>query len=271
VDAEPASAWVVSGDEPKYRVTRHEEAVIRRSEAPTLTITSDPYISIYVCGGRSPDWSISLCAYGEGATENEARERLQHVSMHVTRSTVSLVTAGRYAAVHYGAQLIVAAPADAGLVVHASNAYVEVRDMKGPVRVAAARARATVLNATGLVDVTASCVDYSGSSGAVSLDADGEINLRMLASTFDGTLMAWAQRSVRMLAPAGFRTPVDAVVGNAESFIGRADFAASMAQRLQCDRHIFANTPPAASASARAPIHLQSESSTVVIDTDPHS
>lgn len=50
----------------------------------------------------------------------------------------------------------------------------------------------------GQVDVDAYVIDFAGSRGRVSLHAETEINLRITASKFEGTLSAWAQRPVRM-------------------------------------------------------------------------
>lgn len=64
-------------------------------------------------------------------------------------------------------QLLIDAPADAAIVIHASFAAVQIRDLKGPVRVAAAHARTTILNTTGRVDAIGMVIDFAGSKGQV--------------------------------------------------------------------------------------------------------
>jgi hypothetical protein len=122
-----------------------------------------------------------------------------------------------------GGHLVVDAPADAPLVVHASYTAVQIRDMKGSVRVAATHARAMMLDTTGQVDAIAHVIDFAGSRGRVILSAEAEINLKLFNARFDGTLLAWAQRSVRMLVPPGFSTPSRAVVNWCEDFVCRTE------------------------------------------------
>jgi hypothetical protein len=99
------------------------------------------------------------------------------------------------------------------------NHPVEIRDMTGAVRVTAAHARATILETTGQVDASAFVIDFAGSRGRVDLSAEAEINPKMTAPRFEGTIMAWAQRPVRMLVPPGFMTPFQALVNHPQDFI----------------------------------------------------
>jgi len=62
-------------------------------------------------------------------------------------------------------QLFVDAPADVAIVIDASFAAVHIRDLEGPVRVAAAHARTTILNTTGRVDAIGMVIDFAGSKG----------------------------------------------------------------------------------------------------------
>ncbi|HEY3930169.1 MAG TPA: hypothetical protein VGL89_17485 [Candidatus Koribacter sp.] len=161
------------------------------------------------------------------------------------------------------AHLIAEAPADAPVVVHASFGAVNVNDMSGPVRVTAAHARARILGTTGRVDATGSVVDFEGSKGEVLLTAEAEINLK-LNSRFDGSLVAWAQRSVRVLLPKGFLTPFQAVVARPENFICRTGFSAEIKMERKDGLYFFTyggdgNTPP-------EKFGLRSEHATVVMD-----
>jgi hypothetical protein len=196
-------------------------------------------------------------------TEAEADQRLQNCLFSVT-GTVSLSRPDGFEGLDARSELLVEAPHDAGIVIHGSYAAVEVRDLGGPVRIAATHARATVLNTSGQVDATAGVVDFAGSRGRVTLSAEAEINLKITAPEFDGTVLAWAQRSVRMLVPAGFNTPFKAIVGSRDDFVCRADFRSKVKQNKQGELYVY--TYDLSADGTRAHLHLRSEASTVVID-----
>jgi hypothetical protein len=191
------------------------------------------------------------------------------MSMVRTGGTVSLITAHPLAGERTpagGGHLVVDAPADAPLVVHASYAAVQIRDIKGSVRVAATHARATMLDTTGQVDAIAHVIDFAGSGGRVILSAEAEINLKLFTPRFDGTLLAWAQRSVKMLVPPGFSTPFRAVVNRREDFVCRTEFSSHVRHEKKGDLHYFTYGADV-SVMPDALMHMRSEEATVVIDT----
>jgi hypothetical protein len=143
-----------------------------------LTVTADPANSVAVAGSERFDWSLRLCAQGAGESEDEARQRLHEISMVRSGGTVSLVAPRQLLKDHTGhGELVVDAPGDAPLVIHVSYAAVQLRDMKGPVRIAATHGRATILDTTGQVDAVAFVIDFSSSRGRVTLSAEAEINM----------------------------------------------------------------------------------------------
>jgi hypothetical protein len=257
-------AVLVVGNQPPHRVMRREERVIRRDDAPNLTVTSDPNNSVAVVGGGA-DWNVFFWAEAGGQTKDEADERLRRCSFSVRGSTVSISGPNLYEGHDVRSELLVEAPHDAGVVIHGSYAAVEVCDLAGPVRIAATHARASILDTTGQVDATAGCVDFAGSCGRVTLSAEQEINLKITARKFDGTLLAWAQRSVRMLVPPEFSTPFEAIVGSHDDFVCRAEFRSKVKQNRQGELYVFTYGVSADDRS-RAGLHLRSEASTVVID-----
>jgi hypothetical protein len=200
-----------------------------------------------------------------GETEREAAQRLRHRSISINGSTVSLTGPPLDESHNAIGELVVDGPRDAGVVVHTSYAAAEVRDMAGPVRIAATHARASVLDTTGQVDATAGVVDFAGSSGRVTISAELEINLKVTARKFDGTIMAWAQQSVRTLVPPEFSTPFEVMVGTRDHFVCRADFASKVRHRKQGDFHVFTYGTNAGDRSGGR-VRLRSEQSTVVID-----
>jgi hypothetical protein len=159
---QPGVHLVSSGQAP-YRRTRLESLSLSRTDAPALTIAAGPSAMIDITGNHQEDWSLRFCAYGEGNSEDEARDRLQEVSLTRVGGTVSLNGPAIGRMLGARGNLIVEAPSDAPIIVHASLAAVEVRNMTGPVRVAAIHARAKVLETAGRVDAAGFVVDFAGS------------------------------------------------------------------------------------------------------------
>ena len=259
----------VPGNQPAHLLTRVDELRLSHADVPLLTITADPGNGVAVTGTTTSEWSLRFCAQGEGDTEEEARERLRERSMVRAGSAVSLTGPHllRAEPTRMGrGQLLVDAPADAALVIHASFAAVQIRDLNGPVRVAATHARATILNSTGRVDAIAMVVDFAGSKGRVTLSSEAEINLKFSAVRFEGTLSAWAQRAVKTLVPAGFVTPFRAIVSRRHDFVCRTDFCSRVRQERHGDLYYFTYDGDG-SVAPEAVMHLRSEHATVVIDT----
>ena len=256
---------LLAGNQPPYLLTCSEKFTLIRSELPSLTVTADPSNFIAVVGSSRTDWSIRFCAEGGGQTEAEARERLQQVSMTRLGATVSVNSPPLGESGNRRGSLVLDAPADAPVVIYASYSAVQVLDIAGPVRVTATHARATILGTTGRVDASAFVVDFAGSRGIVNLSAEAEINLKMTTSRFDGTLLAWAQRPVRVLVPPGFVTPFQVLVNRPQDFVCRADFCSKMAQEKKGGLYVFTYAGDGNTAPER--FHLRSEHSTVVVDT----
>jgi hypothetical protein len=260
---------LVAGNQAPYLLTRLDELRLSQADVPVLTVTADPANCVAAAGSTRPDWSLRFCAHGEGDTEDEARERLHERSMVRAGGTVSLTGPHLVseAPTRMGrGQLLVDAPADAAIVIHASFAAVQIRDLKGTVRVAAAHARTTILNTTLRVDAIAMVVDFAGSKGRVTLSAEAEINMKLPTVRFDGTLLAWAQQSVRTLVPPGFLTPFRAIVSRRQDFVCRTEFCSRVRQEKQGDLYYF-TYPGDNSVAPEAVMHFRSEQATVVIDT----
>jgi hypothetical protein len=260
---------VAAGNQAPYLLTRLDELRLPQVDVSVLTVTADPSNCVAVAGSERPDWYLRFCAQGEGDTEDEARERLQQISMVRSGGTVSLTGPHLLSAdpTRMGrGQLLVDGPADAAIVIHASYAAVRIRDVKGPVRVAATHGRTTILNTTGQVDAIAMVVDFAGSSGRVTLSAEAEINMKLSTVRFDGTLLAWAQRSIRTLVPPGFLTPFRVIVSRRQDFVCRTEFCSRVRQEKKGDLYYFTYAGDA-SVAPEAVMHLRSEQATVVIDT----
>jgi hypothetical protein len=263
-EGNPGEGRLQAGNEPPYALTRSEELHLSKSEVPALTITSDPHGWIAVGGNERGDWSIRFCSRGEGNSQAEAYQQLQDISMTHLGSMVSINNLSRSINPYTTGSLLLAAPADAPTIIHASSAPVVVRDMSGPLRVTASHARATILDTTGQVDADAFVVDFAGSQGKVTLTAEAEINLKMTATKFDGTILAWAQRPVRMLVPVGFLTPFQAMVNRPHDFVCRADLCSKVKAEKTNGLYVFTYAGDGSANPER--VHLRSEQATVVID-----
>jgi hypothetical protein len=260
----PGSGFVTFSPQAPFMRTRQQDLVFSRSEVPALTLAVDLGAAIVIDGEDRNDWSLGLCAQGEGNSEAEARGRMQEVSMRRVGGAFTLGgrdsdawTAGR-------ARLAVHAPQDAPAMVHASFAGVEVYDMAGPVLVTANHARVTILDTTGRVDATGDMVDFAGEKGRVMLNGAKEVDVKFTASRFEGTLSAMAQRPVRVLMPKGFQTPFRALVGRKEDFVCRMELCSRVRPEKQNGLYVFTY---AGDGGAREPaVSFRSEEATVVID-----
>jgi hypothetical protein len=209
-----------------YARTRLDTLDLPRYEVPTLTIAAEPINWIQIEGAKQDHWTIQYCAIGEGNTAEEATGYLQKISTHRTGDLLTLDNTNARGLTGGQGRLLVDAPAGAPVTVH-SDAAVEVHDMTGAVRIWA-QGRATILNTSGRVDVSAMAVDFAGAQGRVSLDSPGEINIKLTAQQFRGNLSANAEREVRMYSPPGFQTPVEVLVNHPKDFVCRADFCSKM-------------------------------------------
>ena len=248
-----------------YCRTRREHLEISWTEVPALTIAANASQSIAISGHEQEDWSLSFCAYGNGNSEREARDRLKEMDLVRSGATVFLNAPAVYGMPQAGANLIVKAPADAPITVHASFSSVSAQNLNGPVRITAMHARATVLNTTGKVDAAGFVVDYAGSEGTVLLSAETEINLKITSPKFNGSLMAWAQGPVRVRVPAVFRSPFRVIVSRPKNFICRTEFAASM--HVERNGALYVFTYPGDGSTPPENLHLRSEHASVIIDT----
>jgi len=268
-----ARTILVPGNQPPYVLTHSEELVLTRGDVPTLTITSDPSNSVAVAGSERTDWSLHFCAEGEGSTEVEALSGLQRISLTREAAFVSINSPrlsnrlGEFPKAR--GKLLVEAPSDAPVVVYSTFSAVDVRDLAGTVRVAAIHARATILDTSGQVDATAFVIDFAGSQGHVTLSADADINLKMRAAHFNGTVSAWAQRPVRMLVPPDFATSFQAIVNRPEDFVCEAGFCSKIKQEKKDSLYLFTYSGDAPAGSEPA-LHLRSEQSTVVVYSTDH-
>jgi len=258
-------AYLIGGRHLPFQRKHAQNLTLPLSEVPSLTLTADESNMIHIAGSHRDSWALDFCAQGEGNTESEALAQLEEVSMERIGGTVSLNNPGTNHTRLRSNTLLVAAPAAAPIVVHASFAAVHVQDMASPVRVTATHARATILDTTGKVDASSFVVDFAGSEGTVKLSSEAEINLKLRTPRFEGSLMAWAQGPVRVLVPRSFQTPFQAIVRRPQDFACRADICSKVTLERQGSLCIFTYSGDGRTPSSA--LHFRSELQTLVIDT----
>lgn len=256
-------AWVSVSPQAPYARTRLETLDLPRYQVPALTIAAESINDVRIQGANRDHWTLSFCAMGQGNTVEEANGYMQKISMVRTGSLLTLNDADSRGLTGGQAHLLVTAPAEAPVTVHSDDA-VEVHDMAGPVRILAARGRATILNTSGLVDASAMIVDFGGSQGSVTLNASWDIEIKLTGTEFRGNLRAYAQRQVRAVFPPGFQTPMVVIVNRPKDFVCRADFCSKIKKGREHSlyRFTYGNI---ANASDR--IDVRSESAQVTLDT----
>ena len=262
-----------------YVVNRAEEMTFAHAELPALTITADPATTVIVSGSNAKDWSLRFCAVAGGQTESDAADLLRKIRLSRLGGIVSVTGPGYKEGRPTRNTLIVYAPADAPVIVNAVYSAIQVYDMSGPVRASTTHGRVKLLGTTGQVDATGMVVDFAGDRGQVRLNADAEINLKITANRFDGTLDASALRPVRLLLPPGFASPIEAVVARKKDFVCRADICSQFKRETKYGLYAFtyrgdattatnvAIASKGTTASDRPALFLRSEETTVVIDS----
>jgi len=249
-----------------HALARSENLSFSAVEVPALTITTNPSNSISIVGAQRDDWLLEFRAEADGKSEVEASERLRHISMSRSGGLISIRSSESDQSYKLRGFLVVQAPKAAPVVVHGSYSAAEILDMASAVHVAAPHARATILDTTSQVDATATVIDFAGSRGRVTLSAEAEINIKLRAPLFEGSLTAWSQGTVRVLLPPGFATHFRAIVSRSDNFVCRADIRSDIKSETKyglCEFTYAAGT----GANTRPVIELRSDQGVVLLDT----
>ena len=232
--------FVTFSPQAPYARTRLETLNLPLDEVPALTIAAEHTNWLQIIGANQDHWGVQFCAEGEGDTIDEANGYLRKVSMRRTGSLLTLSETDARGLTGGKGNLLLTAPASAPLTVH-SDAAVEVHDM-------------------------AMIIDYSGSQGAVELNASWDIDIKITETTFRGNLAANAQRQVNAFFPPGFQTPVEVLVDHPKDFVCRADFCSKMKKDRVNSLYRFTY---GSAESASAHIGMRSMNAQVVLDTTP--
>jgi hypothetical protein len=258
------NGYVTFSPRAPYARARVDSLNLPLAEVPALTIAAEYRNYVHIEGLAQNRWALQYCAEGEGNTAEEARGYLQSISMTRTGGLLTLNDTHSKGLTGGHGDLFLDAPYYAPLTVHAIGA-VEVRDMAGPLHLTATGGRLTILNTTGKVDAQGEIVDFAGSEGNVMLSSESEIDIKLTAAQFQGTLAANAQRPVRVLVPRGFQSPIQAYVNRPKDFVCRADFCSEFKRGREGSLYVF--TYAGSDNSSSDHVDLRSMQSTVVIDT----
>ncbi len=263
----PGGVFIVGSSLAPYSLTRLDSLNLSRAVVPAMTIVTEPAIHDTSIEAADQDhWELRFCARGDGNNEDEARGYLGKVSMSRIGSLVTLDAGGFGPSPLTGGRghLLVEAPAFAPVTVHSAYGAIEVHDMAGPVRVSTARARVSILNTTGRVDAAGFVIDFAGANGAVTLNATDDVNIKLTAPQFAGTLSAYAERAVHILIPRGYKGPIEATVNQPKNLVCRADLCGKMQKKKNGGWYSFTYAGDSAAASNK--VSLSSQFADVTID-----
>jgi hypothetical protein len=245
---------------------RLEQLTIPRFQAPAITVAGDSGPTmIKIAGQQREDWAFRFCSTGQGGSDAEAQRLTEDLSLVRNGALVSVAGKTPFVPNARG-DLTIDAPAGAPMTVFASSGAVVVHDLTGSVRIAAPRGRTTILNATGRVDAVGNIIDFAGEKGTAVLNASAEINMKLTSTAFEGSIIAQADRVVRVLLPPGSATPFEAIVTRRKDFVCRADICARV-KAEKYDGLYYHFTFAGNGSPSTSHVSLRSEHATVVIDT----
>jgi hypothetical protein len=197
---------------------------------------------VSVIGTDADMYNMRFCAQAGGRNEDEARRSLDKITLTRTRRLLKVRIPQYSRERSTNAWLHVEADRRRAVAMNGSYSYMEVFNVDGPVRVVTTHARMKLLDLTGEVQATArvGVIDFAGDRGRIELNADGEIgeiNLKLTATRFGGTLDAEAEVAIRILLPPVWESPFEAIVDRPDLFVCRAGIAPHV-RRLDRDGRV---------------------------------
>jgi len=200
--------------------------------------------TVSVVGTDAGTYAVRFCAQAGATNEDDARHALEKITL--TRAGQSL----KVRTPHYSrerpssAWVQIEAVRNRAVTVNGSYSYLEIFGINAPVRASTTHARMKLLEITGKVQATAhiGIIDFAGDHGQVQLNADGEIgeiNLKLTAPRFEGTLDAKAEVAIRVLLSPDCESPFEATVDRPELFVCRARIAPHIRREYRDGRAVF--------------------------------
>lgn len=194
--------------------------VLPRSDVPVLALVVGPSIQVSVDASDRADWIVTLTAEALADTQPAGKAQLDAVVLARFGSvvTVSGPPNGIVGELH------IAAPVSAGIVIHAAASPVRVTGLAGSTHVSASRARVTLIDVSGVVDVCARVIDFCGDRGEVTLQGTTTISVRLSKPLFDGHLSADCVESIAVALPPAFTESLCAIVSDVTRFVCPQDY-----------------------------------------------
>ena len=210
------------------------------AEVPALDVDVGNQTVISVLGSDADNYTVRFRAQAGGATEDEARRALEKIALTRVGPRLSVSTPTYSRERPTNAWLHIDAARNRPVTLNGRYSYMELFGIDATVRVSTTHARIKLIDVAGDVQATArvGAIDFAGNRGQIQLTADGEIgeiNLKVAAQRFEGTLEAEADVAIRVLLPPGFESPFEATVDRADLFVCRADMARSVRRRHDRD------------------------------------
>lgn len=253
---------IASGTE--FALHRKDELTLARKDVPELTVRPRSAM-VWISGVQAESWSVELCASAGKVLGPDAQPILDSIRLARTGDVLSLAGSEKYDPDRPSrAELHITAPEELPVTVDGTYSYVEVRGINAPVKVRTSNARVRILRTSGKVDADATgmgIIDFVGSQGDVRLNADTELNLKLVAPVFDGNLSGTANQAIRVVLPDDFNTPFEAEVRKPSDFVCRAEFCKQIKNLHLKDKELFQFGPP------NAALRFVSNHGQVIIDS----
>src|SRR5215467_11095839 len=256
---------ILSGTE--FALHRKDQLTLASREVSELTVRPRSAM-VSISGAQADSWSVELCASAGKLLGPDAQSILDSIRLARTGNTLSLAGPEKYDPDRPSrAELYITAPKELPVTVDGSYSYVEVRGINAPVKVRTSNARVKILQTAGKVDADATgmgIIDFVGSQGDVRLNADTELNLKLAAPVFDGSLSGTANQAIRVVLPDNFSTPFEAEVRKPADFVCRAEFCKQIKHQHLKDTELFQFGPP------NAALRFTSNHGQVIVDSLEH-
>ena len=226
---------------------RAEQLSLSTTEMPALAIDAGDQTTVSIVGTDADRYEVRFCAQAGGANDSDARLSLDKIALTHSGQLLKATAPEHSRERPVNAWLHIEAARQRAVTVNGTSSYMEVFGIDAPVHVSTTHARIKLIETTAEVQATAhvGVIDFAGHRGRVRLnvDGEGEINLKLTAARFDGTLHAKAEMAIRILLPPGFESPFEAIVDQPDLFVCRAGLAPDVRRRNRGGGVVFSYGP----------------------------
>ena len=181
---------------------------IPANSVSTLRVNAAKNGGIQVSGWDGDHYEVLACKTAAGESDAEAQQRLSQIKMVLNGDQLSVEGPAEE---HWTAFLLVHAPKNANLDMHAKNGPIEARDLSGAVTVNIENGPLSLRNCSGQVRATATNgpIDLVGTAGSATLTAtNGPVSVKVRGNSWTGgQVEARTENGPIVLAvPTGFQS-----------------------------------------------------------------